>query len=55
MSYVNQLDEHDQKSILKQIRLKLQDEGLSESEINEALDNALNSKLVDVEYMLKGK
>lgn len=52
MPYVWQLDEHVQKSILKQIRLKLQAEGLTEADIIKALDDALNSKLVDVEYML---
>ncbi|WP_225999268.1 hypothetical protein [Paenibacillus sp. BJ-4] len=50
--YVIQLDESIQQSIIKQIRSRLQKEGFSEAEINEAVENALCSKLKDIEYVL---
>ncbi|ALS09892.1 hypothetical protein ABE82_26090 (plasmid) [Paenibacillus peoriae] len=52
--YVFQLDESIQQSIIKQIRSRLQEEGFSEAEIDEAVENALCSKLEDIEYVLGG-
>ncbi|QDA30205.1 hypothetical protein [Paenibacillus polymyxa] len=55
MPYVWELKEHIQNDILEQLRSKLKAEGLSEPEIEKALDNAFNSKLVDVEHTLDRK
>jgi hypothetical protein len=55
-SYVNQLEEKEQEKIIDEIQLHLyQNEGfaIDSAESKEAVDNALNSRLVDLENIVK--
>lgn len=47
--YVNQLTEEEQEELLKPIEKKLREEGLTEQEIRDALEDARTSKISDVQ------
>jgi uncharacterized membrane-anchored protein len=51
--YVNQLPKKEQEKIILSIRQNLTKEGYSKEEIEEALSDALCSKVSDITHVLK--
>ncbi|WP_179089064.1 hypothetical protein [Paenibacillus odorifer] len=50
--YVNQLSEAEQKDIITKLKKNLTNEGFSESVIEEAISDALCSKITEIQHAL---
>ena len=51
--YVNQLNEAQQMKVKELVYEALSNEGLKGKELNEAIDNAMDSKLYDLEQLFE--